>query len=664
ITTPESFENGLPVCWSIEGDSISVSTDLGGYDGTHALRMAPSDTSFLILPKVEGSIRDYRINYFAKALSDISASRTVLYAVNDNGDKIETEAFYSLDAAGTYLISSTDWSEHTMGISEMDNNDYSGYNRLAIQLKSSATTAIFYDNITLIYLKNIFTNNVGDNLWFNDTNWSLGHIPTQYENVVIPAGKVVNSTPNSENPVKPIGKVVVLEDNLTDGKAQFPISNFHKHFSIQAAFKGYSNYEEASQNSAGWYLFGIPLWVDGGNVVEMRSVFNPKEGVDDLYYWDASQASEENMGTWINWFDEETDQTNFFIYTAENRVRCYLVSYAKDTTITFTGNVYDGINYTPLYFDNNSSSFTAGNWYLFYNPHTAKINLDNIKSNYYSVPQILSVDNATYQPLEEDEGITTIDPYQGFFVQMETVPEGDTHYFYTSETTIIQAKATQQPQPNKLTLNIASNSYPKLKDLLRIKIKDDATLGFDWKTDNRKLEGLGNSPEISLLAEEERYIVNAIPQIEDSISFDIHLNSKFADNYTLSIDNKLADSYTEISLYDKQTGTLLVNFLEENTYTFYSDIYNGERFVLKMTKNPLTLDNIKKTDETITLQQNKELLKVITKDRVKHLELFNIKGQKVNSNTNNNEITIPTKGCFILNVITENKRQEFKVINL
>ncbi|MDR0971942.1 MAG: T9SS type A sorting domain-containing protein, partial [Bacteroidales bacterium] len=69
------------------------------------------------------------------------------------------------------------------------------------------------------------------------------------------------------------------------------------------------------------------------------------------------------------------------------------------------------------------------------------------------------------------------------------------------------------------------------------------------------------------------------------------------------------------------------------------------------------------SEETITLKQDKDIVKVITKTKLLSLELFNTKGQRVNY-VEGNEVRLPSKGVFLLTITTEKGKTQKKVINL
>lgn len=474
---------------------------------------------------------------------------------------------------------------------------------------------------------------------WNDDNWSKG-IPTNTDNAVILNGqKIIISDSFTAKCYN-----LIIKDTLSQTKASLinngslEITNKTK---VQAYFNGYTS------NTNGWYLFGLPISVSSCSQDSIGNIFFLPTADDDLYYWQEDYTDIDNNGRWINWKDIPIGSGDFFIDT-----RGYLISYAQNTQLEFSGQLNNNVSYSLL---NNASLSIPNNergWHLCSNPYPFYISMDNLQRTNVSLPSLLDPETSNYIALIQSDSIP---PFAGFMVQVSN----STNAFSVTKATN-SSKASIIPQ-NILTLKVSSNQG---SDKTRLIIMDSTTLGYDVKYDNRKLHGYGLSPEIFSKIVDEDFAVNAIPNIEDSLVVDINFISKIDGNYrvTLDIDNK--EDFEKVALYDKASNNKLIDFMVDTAYTFYSSAGNNQdKFQLKIYKNLSSIEEIK-SSEIISLQQKEDEVAVVSSSKIKSLELTNMKGQIINKNSKTNKIRIPEKGVFILTITTSKNKYQRKVINL
>lgn len=500
----------------------------------------------------------------------------------------------------------------------------------------SGTDSVVSNKVT--FKTGINTQRIGNGDW-NDSLWSKG-IPTKDDNAIILNAQKL-SIPNGVN-AKCYN--LIIKDTLNQIKASF-INNGNLDIQNKAIVEAYFNGYTSNDN--GWNLFGLPISAASSSQDLIGEIFFHTGENDDLYYWQEDYTDTENKGRWINWKDIPASSGAFFKDT-----RGYLVSYEQNTQLRFTGELNDNPAYTLLNNASLSSPATERGWHLCSNPYPFYIKMSQVQRTNVSLPSILNPVNSNYTPLLLTDSIA---PFRGFMVQV-----GNPSNELTITKTEGGAKSTNIA--NVLTLKAYSNSG---SDITRIVFMDSTSMGYDIEYDNRKLHGLALSPEISTKIGSESFSINAIPNVEDSVIIDINFLSKKDDIYSieLSIDN--AEEFLEISLYDKQTNTLLKNFKTDSTaYTFQCDSANNiDKFQLKLYKTLAALSEVE-LDENISIKKLDNEVLVFSNSKIKRLELINMRGQSVKKTINANSIKIPSKGIFILQILTKQNQCQKKIIHL
>ncbi|MDR0971101.1 MAG: fibronectin type III domain-containing protein, partial [Bacteroidales bacterium] len=257
---------------------------------------------------------DIKISYIPPF--DLSANTTPTSATLSWNNNAVNPLSYNLQYA---LNSATDWTGATQ-ITNANTTTISSltpateYKWRIQQVFADVTTSTWVEGgtFTTKSYTNTFEPAGVNNLWSNAANWSNGNPPNENEYVIIPAGEKVDARSTTIE-----YSTLTLKDDATskaellfNNSTTFPNSTANA--TVEAAFKGYSNYAAESQNSAGWYLFGVPITIYSGNESSIENitngnsisnVFSPVSGEDDLYYWNNTTAVEEpNVGTWMNWF--------------------------------------------------------------------------------------------------------------------------------------------------------------------------------------------------------------------------------------------------------------------------------------------------------------------------------------------------------------------------
>lgn len=483
---------------------------------------------------------------------------------------------------------------------------------------------------------------------WNDGDWTKG-VPTERDYAVI------GSTDKLTIPENEIARAkrVILKTDDSHNRAE--LRNYGEmeidEFVIEVGLVGYT------LDTNGWYLLGMPVNIDTENNPE-QTINNLEDslgigGNDDLYYWQAEYSDDNNNeGRWVNYKSIPPETGDFF-----TNERGYLISYENDKTINFSGQIKNEDSYNLL--DNITFESNASNWYLFHNPYPFTISYSNIDKTKVSNPNLLDYNSLNYTPLNPwDVNTYKIPPYTGFFVQVNV--SGDNELVITKEENNNSAKSNDV-LINYFNMDISSSSgYDKTK----VVIIEGGSDEYNYVYDNRKLNGLGMSPEISSLINNESYAIKTIADFEDSLWIDLNVVIKQPGINDIGLEIMDTANLEEIVLIDKTDYSLLFDFLQDSIYSQSYSVgeYDNLRLLIKKRKTN-TLEDIANNSDIIIVQEGNRAV-VTSSNKINSLELINMKGQIINMNKNKNSIIIPEKGVFILKVITSEKEYNKKLINL
>lgn len=470
---------------------------------------------------------------------------------------------------------------------------------------------------------------------WNDANWSKRK-PTKIDNAII----LNNQTLRIDNGTNAECYNLIIKDTLNQTKASFINNgnlNVWNKTIVESYFKGYT------ANDNGWNLYGLPIKTTSSTQDSIGNVFFNISANDDLYYWKEDYGDE---GIWMNWQDA-SNTDDFFVDG-----RGYLVSYENDKSLKFYGELNNESSYSLLSNASLSTPNTQRGWHLCSNPYPFYVKLNQLQRTNVSLPSLLDNNTSNYFALLPTDSIP---PFSGFMVQV-----GNLNNTLTINKTAAESKNIEDF--SVINLNVSSSEG---NDKTYIVIMDSASLGYDINYDNRKLSGWSQSPEIFSKYGNDKFSLNSIPQIEDSLIMDIGFIAKTANNYNIRLNFDSIDQYHKISLFDKATNVELINFKTDSVYSFYSNVVNSEdKFQLKIYRNQLSDEEIQTKEDNISLQQYDDEVYVFTSSKILSLELSNLKGQRINKSFNSNSIKITQKGVFLLKIQTQNNTYIRKIINL
>lgn len=469
---------------------------------------------------------------------------------------------------------------------------------------------------------------------WTDNNWTNGE-PTFNDVVQINNG--VDVTVSQGNTAK--CNTLILKDGASfknNGTADINTYKIEKFF---------SGYNMKSLSSTGWYLFGIPIEVSIDNQTYVAEVLDAREDNDDidLYFWKEDYTEEEMQGMWANYKAYDFAEPFF------KEGRGYLISYANNTTNSFSGKINDNSSYTLL---NNATLSGVGSyygWHLVANPYSFPISLSQIERTNSTVPSFLN-SSGNYEVLM---GATTLHPFEGFFVQVNN-----------SDNSFVVNKNEPIAKSSLNDINFMSFSINNIdgEDKTYLAFDTNFTNALEWQTDNHKLLGYGLAPEIYTTFDNENFAVNVIPpSLEDTLNVDLRCIIKQEGEYTLKYRGEIPLSYNKIGLYDRQSGEMLRDFSLDSVYVFSADeTMDEDKFMLKFIRNSLG-GGILASSHFINISQDNNLVRVYSDEEISLITLYSMDGKEIYK-TKDKEIVINKKGFFLLKVKTTNSEKVFKVI--
>lgn len=469
---------------------------------------------------------------------------------------------------------------------------------------------------------------------WTDNNWTNGE-PTFNDVVQINNG--VDVTVSQGNTAK--CNTLILKDGASfknNGTANIDTYEIEKSF---------SGYESKTLSSTGWYLTGIPIEISSDNQTYIAEVLDAREDNDDidLYFWKEDYTEEEMQGMWANYKAYDFAEPFF------KEGRGYLISYANNTTNSFSGKINDNSSYILL----NNATLSGDNayfgWHLVANPYSFPISLSQIGRTNCTAPSLLN-SSGNYVVLTGDN---TIEPFEGFFVQVDN----SNNSFIVNKNELIAKSSLED-------INFMSFSLESIdgEDKTYLAFDTNFTNALEWQTDNHKLMGYGLAPEIYTTFNNENFAVNVVPpSLEDTLNIDLRCVIKQEGEYTLKYRGEIPFSYNKIELYDRQSGEMLKDFSLDSVYAFSADeTMDEDKFMLKFIRNSLG-GGILASSHFINISQDNNLVRVYSDEEISLITLYSMDGKEIYK-TKDKEIVINKKGFFLLKVKTTNSEKVFKVI--
>lgn len=469
---------------------------------------------------------------------------------------------------------------------------------------------------------------------WTDDNWTAGE-PTFNDIVQIDSG--VQVTVSEGNTAK--CNTLILKDGASFKNNGVADINTYK---IEKSFSGY---DSKTVSSTGWYLWGVPIEIGSENQTYIAEVLDAREDNDDidLYFWKEDYTDNESQGMWANYKAYDFAEPFF------KEGRGYLISYANNTTNSFSGKINDNSSYTLL--DNASLSGVGAyyGWHLVANPYSFPISLSQLERTNSTAPSFLN-SSGNYEVLT---GANTLQPFEGFFVQVNNLTNS-----------LVVNKNEPIAKSSLENINFTSFSISSIdgEDKTCLAFDTNFTNALEWQTDNHKLLGYGIAPEIYTTFSNEDFSVNVVPpSMEDTLNVDLRCIIKQEGEYSIKYNGEQPIPYSKVELYDRQSGEMLKDFSLDSVYIFSAnETMSEDKFLLKFIRNSLEGAYLA-SSHFINLSQNNNIIKVYSDEEINHITLYSLDGKEIFI-TKDKEITINKKGLFLLKVKTLTNEKVFKVI--
>lgn len=377
--------------------------------------------------------------------------------------------------------------------------------------------------------------------------------------------------------------------------------------------------------------------------------------------------------------DPITNGRGYYLWMADD-----LTSFSG-TTLTSTGT----INGTA---DINKT--LANGWHTIGNPYVSQIlfssatKTSNVGNYFYVYDNTIG----DYQWYDGASGTASIPELDNGLMAI-----GQSVWIYYSGTGTLTFHQTDKTSTNATYIRSQEsavaddNLYVKLREhnttfesSIMISENDFANDGLDSLMDMQLLEnGHEAASRLSIVSDETSLKKNFIRKDARNKAFNLNTNIKRAGYYSLELSNfESFMAYRHILLYDSGTNEF-IDLKKELTYTFYSEIFDGNRFTLILTNEETSSEStvqsltINETtlevDSQMTITQmghsfNVDVTENMTEDS--QVKLVNVLGQtEVYSSTirfveGSNMITVPAelKGVHILIITTGSKMVTKKVV--
>lgn len=382
------------------------------------------------------------------------------------------------------------------------------------------------------------------------------------------------------------------------------------------------NLQKNSQDSVSYHLFGFPVYLNSENRDSLFAVLNSQSAIEIMEY---PQQSAENSFS-----------------------QSYVLKLRDNVLLSFKGSLNSEQSYS-LISENSQGLFSQNQTLLSYNPYPFSVSVNQLLREGVSMPQVLNSRTGVFEPLETNDSLKA---FEGFLVERNL-----------ENANLIITSTSLSPVPNveseylKLCLEDGEKS-----DNVLLRFDGDFSEGYDILRDCHKFSVDDNAVRIAYNKESEMYSLKNLPAFEDSISLEFELNIPTLGVYSLKLKDEFAQSCIAKRLIDKQSGVLLFDFAQDSIYTFQSS-KTSKQLVLKLYKTLASLQEVQ-DDSHIALSQRGNVLKVQSGEKIERIVLSDVQGRNLKTIYSNKEIILPNKGIFFLNVKTNKRTADFKVVNV
>ena len=486
---------------------------------------------------------------------------------------------------------------------------------------------------------------ITDTDWNNTENWSFNTIPINGDDVIVNAGKTINTSQNIS-----LGEII-LENN-----SSLVISSGGS-LIVSGTSSGNVTYNR-DLATTNWYLVSSPF---------------VGETYDDAYVTANGIASGAGSNKGIAPY-VTSDDTWDYMQAGETATFSAGTGYSvkrstTDGDISFTGTLNVADAGVDVVLDATGNRFNLlGNPYL---SHVASATFLNEAA--VSETATLWVWNQATGAYEVKTIVDAmvIAPAQGFFVKANAA--GGTFNF--AESNQAGSGGTFQRTQARPEMHLTLSNQSDIREA-KIYYIENMTLGFDVGYEGELFNGVANPLAIytHLVADSEgkNYQVQSLPDndFEDTI-IPLGINAISGSSISIEASKNNFPEGMNIYLEDKQDNsfTLLESGINFNT-TLENDLSGIGRFYLHTTSSTMSTNDLATNNNLSIYSYNKETLRVVGVQKgVAKISIYNLLGQEVLSssfqgNGVNDISLLPSiiNGIYIVKITSENKITNKKII--
>ncbi len=636
----DSFVGNNGITWTyVESRDENGDANGSGIDGNALMLRRSSDDSKVTSSIIPGGIGDFSVK---------------LYKGFTGGGDRQVELFINGISQGT-SVAFDNFSENVFSISGINiPGDFT------LEIRNIQSRQVIVDDITWTNFTpqtNVW-NGSTDTDWSNASNWDLGNVPTNIENIQIPGGPVNQPVISSTTGAVGLDLEVVTGATLTIENGGSLILN--------GASTGDVTYNIAIPDT-NWHLIGAPVsgqdydaaWITANNIA-------------------SGTGSNRGVSTYINTTDGDGDWvyaqdgvTGTFVNTIGYSV---LTNAAGD--IALTGSLLTTDLAIPI---TESANFPEADnsFNLVGNPFAAYVSIDDfltLSTNSAALEDVREAvyvwNGSSYLPL------TTgfIHPGQGFFLSSAGASESvDVNENMLSHQTGVTFYSTPSNNSSiQLVMSVGNEARSTKVDFINGK-----TLGLDPRFDVATFGGQVAGLEIYTALvdgsyQDTNFAIQALPDTDlDSMVIPVGVTASAGE--TVSITANVSGLPIDINVYleDRANGTFnLLGNGNSFDFTAAGDMTGFGRFYLHATTQTLSNEIISQNLDITVYQSDENTLSISgLNGSAASFQLFDLLGKRViseNLNENNTQATVDISniksGVYIAQLASGDEATSIKLI--
>lgn len=412
-----------------------------------------------------------------------------------------------------------------------------------------------------------------NNKWGEPMNWAGGQLPGNTSNVA-----VLSSNHNPEITDKAISNNLYINSGSSLTVIPDAVIEINGDLSVIGAGRFLLKNTVAKKSS---------LFLNGTATGNIQAEYQVLKGQKNLVSSPVEMAySKTFLNMYLRTYDESSSRWGDYIVPTNDPLlvmQGYELYSLSSETRTFEGTP----DQEPKSYDISNSGNGLN---LTGNPFPCYIDWENNDNNAWQRNSIASAiyypdpsgsgNFSVYLPGGDDavslnNGSRFIAPMQGFFVKASN--QGS---LIVNKNSRVSSYTESKHELKNTSIKFKLNSCDGSTDEVMLRVKDNATFGFDDKLDAIKLQNNTDAPSMFIGSEGDvKYAVNSIPSISSSVDIPLNIESKKSGQFSLTAGGSFNFEYRyPVILEDKELKTF-IDLRSDSVYTFYHAAeMNSSRF--------------------------------------------------------------------------------------